>query len=185
MPIFMYCLLLTTSDRIPSIQLSNRTKFVLKKKKKIRNHYDDCILPLKKWKQSSIRSFSHVRSLSTPYVSLLLVLPKSGLQKPMIISNQDCSLHCNVHDFIRSHTFLGYKHPIFDETLIIFLFFPLFSLTFLSGAWKNMRSYCCWGETKFNFWVGNRRIIHEQISSKWYDLLNFGLWFIFMYSCYC
>lgn len=59
------------------------------------------------------------------------------------------------------------------------------SLTFLSGAWKNMRSYCCRGETKFNFWVGNRRIIHEQISSKWYDLLNFGLWFIFMYSCYC
>lgn len=43
---------------------------------------------------------------------------------------------------------------------------------------------CCWGETKFNFWVGKRRIIHEQISSKWYDLLNFGLWFIFMYSCY-
>lgn len=66
-----------------------------------------------------------------------------------------------------------------------FSFLFLAALTFLSGAWKNMRSYCCWGETKFNFWVGNRRIIHEQISSKWYDLLNFGLWFIFMYSCYC
>ena len=154
--------------------------------KKIRNPYDDYIPQLKnESKVQSDLSQRFVPSHPITYVSLLPVLPKSGFQKPIMISNQDCSLHCNEHGFISSHTLLGHKYTISDETLIIFLPFSLFSLTFLSGAWKNMRSYCCRGETKFNFWVGNRRIIHEQISSKWYDLLNFGLWFIFMYSCYC
>lgn len=105
-------------------------------------------------------------------------------EEPILISNQDSSVHCNALGFISSQMFLGHKHTTSDETLTIFLLSSA-PLTFLSGVWQNTHSYCCWGETKFNFWVGNWGIIHEQISSKWYDLLNFGLWFIFMYSCYC
>lgn len=69
----------------------------------------------------------NVCSPYNPYVFPLLALPKSGFQKPTFISNQDCSLHCNVHGFISYHTFLGHTYTISDETLIIFLLFPLFS----------------------------------------------------------
>lgn len=97
----------------------------------------------------------------------------------------NCSTHVTVHGFINSHSFGSQAHSIWWNTDHFPSPFNFQPLTFLSEAWKNMHSYCCWGETKFNFWVGNWRVIHEQISSEWYDLLNFGLWFIFMYSCYC
>lgn len=134
-----------------------------------------------KFNQILLEMFAPLTSFTCPRCLLFQSLV---FRSPLLISNQDCSTHCNVLGFISYHMFVGHRHRISDETLIIFLLFTA-PLTFLSGAWKNMHSYCCWGETKFNFWVGNRRIIHEQISSKWYDLLNFGLWFIFMYSCYC
>lgn len=161
-------------------------KFVKKKKKKIMNHYDDYI-QLKNESEVQSDPSWNVCFPYIPYVSQLLALPKSGFQKPILISNQDCSIHYNIHMALSAIILYWVTNIQYLLRHWSFSFSFLFSapLTFLSGAWKNMRSYCCWGETKFNFWVGIRRIIHEQISSKWYDLLNFGLWFIFMYSCYC
>lgn len=153
---------------------------------KCTNHYDDYIQLKNESKVQSDPSWN-VCAPSTLYVSQLLALPKSVFQKLILISNQDGSIHCNAHSLI---TYIVLSWVANTQYLMrnwssSFSFLFSVSLTFLSGDWKNMRSYCCWGETKFNFWVGNQRIIHEQISSKWYDLLNFGLWFIFMYSCYC
>lgn len=66
--------------------------------KKIRNPYDDYIPQLKnESKVQSDLSQRFVPSHPITYVSLLPALPKSGFQKPIMISNQDCSLHCNEH----------------------------------------------------------------------------------------
>lgn len=64
-----------------------------------------------------------------------------------------------------------------DEASIILLLLSLFgSSNFPVRSLKKKSAVTvAEGETKFNFWVGNWRIIHEQISSKLYDLLNFGL----------
>lgn len=112
--------------------MNHRTKYVFKK---VRNPYDDYIPQLKnESKVQSDLSQRFVPSHPITYVSLLPALPKSRFQKPIRISNQDCSLHCNEHGVISSHTLLGHKYTISDETLIIFFPFSLFSLTFLSGA---------------------------------------------------
>lgn len=85
--------------------------------------YDDYIQLNNESKVQSER-FAPLTSL----MSQLLALPKSGVQKPILIPNQDCSIHCNnVHGFISYHIFGGRKHIISDETSIIFLLFSLFS----------------------------------------------------------
>lgn len=108
--------------------------------------------------------------------------------KPMLLCKQACSAHCyRARLYLLSYFLRSQTHSyLMKHRSLSFSFLYSAPLTFLSEVWKKkIFSYCCWGETKFNFWVGNWRIIHEQISSKLYDLLNFGLWFIFMYSCYC
>lgn len=128
-----YCLFILTvpSNLSPSTQLTNRTKFV--KKKKIINHYDDYIPPLK--------NESKVRILLEIFVPLTsLTCPPDACsskvwfsEEPILISNQDSSIYCNALGFISSQMFLGHKHTISDETLTIFLLSSA-PLTFLSGV---------------------------------------------------
>lgn len=91
------------------------------------NHYDEYILQLKKESKVQPDPSQNVCCPYIPYVSPWLALPKSGFQKPVLISDQACSIRCNVLGFISYLTFLGHKHTISDETLIVFLLFPLFS----------------------------------------------------------
>lgn len=130
----------------------------------------------------------HVFS-SLPYKSEKSCSSETDFWKPMLMSKPvqgaRCSWTClyQLSYFLGSqtHSYLRNHGPSPFSSLFSSCNFPVRS----SLKKKKICSYCCSEETKFNFWVGNWRIIHEQISSKWYDLLNFGLWFIFMYACYC
>lgn len=95
---------------------------------KCMNHYDDYIQLKNESKVQSDPS-RNVCAPSTPYVSQLLALPKSGFQKLILISNQHCSTHCNARGLISYRPFLGRKHTISDEKLIISLLFPLLSIS--------------------------------------------------------
>lgn len=95
---------------------------------KCMNHYDDHIQLRNESKVQSDPSWD-VCAPSIPYVSQLRALPKSGFQKLILISNQDGSIHCNAHGLISYRTFLGHKHTISDEEVIISLLFPLLSIS--------------------------------------------------------
>lgn len=98
---------------------------------KCMNHDDDYIQLKNESKVQSDPS-RNVCVPSAPYASQLLALPKSGFQKLILISNQDCSTHCHARGLISYRIFLGRKHTISDEKLIISLLsisnFPVRSL---------------------------------------------------------
>lgn len=139
------------------------------------------------WKMKAklqLGSFGNVPS-SFPYTSEHMRFWDCFL-RPIFVGKQACSAHGYWTCLYQLSYFLGSQtHDyLMKHRSSSFSFLYPAPVTFLSEAFKK-KSAVTVAERKFNFWVGNWRIIHEQISSKWYDLLNFGLWFIFMYSCYC
>lgn len=121
----LYCLLILTrtSNLNPSTQLSNGTKFV-------NNHESLWWLhsSIEKWKQISVRSFlKSLLSLHLFFLSKPLDLLSLFFKSPHLFLTKTAVSTINVHGFISFHTFLGHKHTISDETLIIFLLLSLFS----------------------------------------------------------
>lgn len=137
--------------------------------------YDECNPQLKNESKVPVRFFWECSLLFTLYIrahAFLRLFSKAHFCGQACLYQLSYFLGSQTHDYLMKHRSSSFS-----------FLYPA-PVTFLSEAFKK-KSAVTVAERKFNFWVGNWRIIHEQISSKWYDLLNFGLWFIFMYSCYC
>lgn len=82
------------------------------------------------WKMKA-KSNEILLEMFAPLPSLMcpscLLFQSLFFQKPVLISNQACSIHCNVPGaLVAIVKFLGHKHTISDEKLIPFLLFSLF-----------------------------------------------------------